>query len=239
MTYTQKTWSLDDLYPSFDSPELEKAYQDLDEQVTAFEALRPTLKADMDVEDFMEMLKASEKSARLAHRLYSFAGLAFAADTQDQVAQSAQSRVEQFLADVQNRTLFFSLWWKDLADETAQRFMDAAGDYRYYLEEIRNFKPHTLSEAEEKIINIKNVTGSSALTTLCLSGALPRLCRRRTDPRADVSNPGPGLGQRERQPAQFHQSHLRPQPRQRHPRRSRQYLAPYLREKCGSFPTLL
>ena len=37
---------------------------------------------------------------------------------------------------------------------------------RYYLEQIRHFKPHTLSEAEEKIINIKNVTGVSALNTL-------------------------------------------------------------------------
>ncbi|MBL6960761.1 MAG: oligoendopeptidase F, partial [Anaerolineales bacterium] len=166
MTFTQTKWSLEDLFPSFESPELEKTYKDLDEQVTAFEALRPTLKADMDVENFMEMLESSEKSTRLAHRLYSFAGLAFSADTQDQTAQSAQSRVEQFLAEVQNRTLFFDLWWKDLDAETAEHFMDVAGDYRYYLEEIRNFKPHTLSEAEEKILNIKNVTGSSALITL-------------------------------------------------------------------------
>lgn len=166
MTFTPKAWSLDDLYPAFDSPELETAYAELEEQVTAFESLRPTLNPEMDVDDFIAMLKASEKSARLAHKLYSFAGLAFAANTQDQTAMSAMSRVEQFLADVENRTLFFSLWWKDLADETAQRFMDAAGDFRYYLEEIRNFKPHTLSEAEEKVINIKNVTGVNALITL-------------------------------------------------------------------------
>lgn len=166
MTFTQKAWSLDDLYPAFDSPELEAAYKELDEQVTAFEALRPKLSAEMDVEDFMEALESSEKSTRIAHRLYSFAGLAFAANTQDQAAISAMSRVEQFLADVENRTLFFSLWWKDLDAESAARFMDVAGDYRYYLEVIRNFKPHTLSEAEEKIINIKNVTGSSALITL-------------------------------------------------------------------------
>jgi oligoendopeptidase F len=44
--------------------------------------------------------------------------------------------------------------------------MSISGDYRYWLEEMRHFKPHTLSEPEEKIINIKNVTGSSALTTL-------------------------------------------------------------------------
>jgi oligoendopeptidase F len=41
-----------------------------------------------------------------------------------------------------------------------------SGDYRYWLEQIRNFKPHTLSEAEEKIVNIKNTTGASALNTL-------------------------------------------------------------------------
>ena len=44
--------------------------------------------------------------------------------------------------------------------------MDASGDYRYYLEEMRHFKPHTLTEPEEKIVNIKDVTGSSALVNL-------------------------------------------------------------------------
>lgn len=166
MTFSQEKWSLKDLYPGFDSPELEASYAVLDEQITAFEAFRSKLKADMDAKDFMEILEASEKSTRIAHKLYSFAGLAFTANTQDQVAQSAQSRAEQFLAEVENRTLFFNLWWKDLDTEIAEHFMDVAGDYRYYLEKIRNFKPHTLSEAEEKIINIKNTTGSNALVTL-------------------------------------------------------------------------
>jgi oligoendopeptidase F len=44
--------------------------------------------------------------------------------------------------------------------------MSAAGDYRYYLEAMRNFKPYTLSEAEEKVVNIKDVTGSNALVNL-------------------------------------------------------------------------
>jgi oligoendopeptidase F len=67
---------------------------------------------------------------------------------------------------MQNRTLFFSLWWKELDDANAQRLMSASGDYRYYLETMRRFKPHTLSEAEEKVINIKDVTGVGALETL-------------------------------------------------------------------------
>ena len=33
--------------------------------------------------------------------------------------------------------------------------MEKTGDYRYWLEKMRHFKPHTLSESEEKIINIR------------------------------------------------------------------------------------
>jgi len=81
--------------------------------------------------------------------------LSFAANTQDQTAQINIARFQQFEAEMENRTLFFSLWWKALDDENAARLLDASGDYRYWLEQMRNFKPYTLSEPEEKIINIK------------------------------------------------------------------------------------
>lgn len=166
MTYKLSRWSLDDLFPGMDSAELETAFDQIEEQVHTFEGVRNKLRADMPAEDFMHIVKTSEVTARIVHKLDAFAGLSFAADTQDQSAQSLQSRVQQFMADMGNRTLFFSLWWKSLSDAEAKRLMDAAGDYRYYLEEMRNFKPYTLSEAEEKVINIKDVTGSSALINL-------------------------------------------------------------------------
>jgi len=166
MTYDITKWSLADLYPGFNAPDFESAFDNVEEQVTSFEGLRENLTPDMPADRFMEVVKTSEAFTRIVHKLYAFAGLAFAADTQDQAAQSAQARVQQFAADMENRTLFFSLWWKDLDDANAKRLMEAAGDYRYYLEEMRNFKPHTLSEPEEKVINLKNVTGNNALVTL-------------------------------------------------------------------------
>jgi len=166
MTFTQTKWSLADLYPGFNTPELESAYDNIEEQVTSFEGLRSNLAPDMPADRFLDVVRASEEMTRVANKLYSFAGLSFSADTQDQIAQSAQARVQQFLAEMENRTLFFSLWWKNLDDENAKRLMDTSGDYRYYLEEMRHFKPHTLSEPEEKVINLKNVTGSNALITL-------------------------------------------------------------------------
>ncbi|MGB7874020.1 MAG: oligoendopeptidase F, partial [Anaerolineales bacterium] len=166
MTFTQTKWSLADLYPGFNTPELESAFDVIEEQVTSFEGLRSNLISDMPADRFLDVVHASEEMNRVAHKLYAFASLSFAANTQDQAAQSLQSRVQQFLAEMENRTLFFDLWWKDLDDENAKRLMDASGDYQYYLEEMRHFKPHTLSEPEEKIINLKNVTGSQALITL-------------------------------------------------------------------------
>jgi oligoendopeptidase F len=98
--------------------------------------------------------------------LYYYPGLWITEDTQNQSAQALVARVEQFMAVTQNQTLFFSLWWKDLDDAQADRLMSLSDGYRYWLEEMRNFKPHTLTEPEEKIINIKNVNGSSALINL-------------------------------------------------------------------------
>lgn len=165
-TYSLSRWSLAELFPSMDSPELETAFEKIEESVTTFEGVRGKLKPDITTEQFMEIVRADEQMTYAAHKLYAFAGLSFAADTQDQPAQTLQTRAQQFLAEIENRVLFFSLWWKELDDANAQRLMDASGEYRYYLETMRHFRPHTLSEPEEKIINLKNVTGSNALTTL-------------------------------------------------------------------------
>lgn len=166
MTYKISKWSLAPLYPSYESAELQSAFDMIEEQVTSFEGVRGKLNPGISTEQFMQVIHASEEMTRVANKLYAFAGLSFTADTQDQAAQSLYSRAQQFLAEIENRTLFFSLWWKEVDETNAKRLMDASGDYRYYLEAMRLFKPHTLSEAEEKVVNLKNVTGVNALNTL-------------------------------------------------------------------------
>jgi oligoendopeptidase F len=141
-------------------------FDELDEKVIKLEALRPSLSPDMPVEAFLEVIHLLEAISRLAHRIGSFASLRFSADTQDQAMLAFQSDVESRMALISNRTLFFSLWWKELNGPAAERLMAGSGDYQYWLEEMRHFKPHTLSEPEEKIINIKDVTGASAIGNL-------------------------------------------------------------------------
>ncbi len=164
--YTQTRWDLADLYPAADSPELEATFTQLRDQVQAFAALRPQLTESITTADFLALIRKLEAIDYQASRLGGFAHLQFAGDTQNQKAVALLGRVEQFLAGLMNETLFFSLWWKGISDQTAERLMAESGDYRYWLEEMRHFKPHTLTEPEEKIINIKDVTGISALTHL-------------------------------------------------------------------------
>lgn len=166
LPYTLSRWSLADLFPSHDSPQVNAAFDELDAQVSAFEAHRARLSPAIAPQEFMEIVRQLEVITRQVNRIHSFAELYFTEDTQDQAALAFLGRVEQTMAHIQNRLLFFSLWWKDLDEEPAARLMAEAGDYRYWLEEMRHFKPHTLSEAEEKIINIKDVTGVRAMHSL-------------------------------------------------------------------------
>lgn len=165
-TYAQTRWKLDDLFTGFEDQTIETTYQNLKDLVGQFEKYREQLKPDIRESLFLEIVSGMEAIEKMVYRLYGFAELSFSADTQDQKAQSAMARIQQFAAELSNRTLFFSLWWKGLDDVNAKRLLDSSGDYRYWLEQIRNFKPYTLSEAEEKIINVKNVTGASALNML-------------------------------------------------------------------------
>lgn len=164
--FTQTRWSLEDLFPGPQSPELEAAFQQLEAQTTALEALRPTLREDLPESEFQTILDRIERLHDLASRLYGYANLLFSEDTRNTAAQTLVARVEQFLAELANRTLFFELWWKALPDAAAERLLAVSGDRRYWLETLRRFRPHTLSEPEEKIINLKNVTGQSALQRL-------------------------------------------------------------------------
>jgi len=161
-TYTLSGWKLNELFTGFDDPAINQTYQDLEARVARFESQRSELKSEISSEKFLELLREQEEINKLAYQLYGFSSLSFSSNTQDQQAQINIARFQQFAAEMENRTLFFSLWWKALDDANAARLLDASGDYRYWLEQMRNFKPYTLSEPEEKIVNIKNVTGRSA-----------------------------------------------------------------------------
>ena len=164
-TYQQTAWSLTDIFPG-GKEEVEASFGQLEGMAAQFETLRDALRPAISMAEFHAIIRLLETIQELGYRLYAYAGLGLAANTQDQGFLTLVARVDQFVAEMDNRTMFFSLWWKGLDGEEAVRLIQGAGDWTYWLEEMRHFKPHTLSEAEEKILNVKNVTGAAAIERL-------------------------------------------------------------------------
>jgi oligoendopeptidase F len=164
--FEQARWSLDDLLPATSGPEFDRTQDNLEAAVADLESWREKLSPDIGTSDFARLMQLYESITKLLYRLWGYGHLWFSEDTQSQEALGFMGRMDQLFTDVQNRLLFFTLWWKDLDDEPAERLMASGGDWRYYLESVRRFKPHTLTEPEEKIINLKNVNGPDALSTL-------------------------------------------------------------------------
>ena len=164
--YNQEAWLLTDLFASIDDPQIQGSLEGIESQIQKFEAWRTRLDSDLDPATFLEIVQAYEQLVLGLYRLLGFAGLSYSADTQNQAIQALQARFRQISADADNRTLFFKLWWKQIDDSEAGRYLDGSGDYHYWLEALRLERPYTLSEPEERIVNLKDVNGSQALTTL-------------------------------------------------------------------------
>ena len=100
--YAQSRWSLDDLFTGFEDANIEATYGKLEAMVAQFEKFREELTPGISAERFMEIVSGSEAMEKLGYRLYGFAELSFAANTQDQKAQIAVARIQQFAAEISN-----------------------------------------------------------------------------------------------------------------------------------------
>ena len=165
-TYLSGPWALDNLIPEGSSPEMESVFTDIEAAATALESKRPALEPGIDETAFVEILGLVERVERITQLLDGYSILRFFANTKDQDAIALRGRADRALAAAKNRTIFFDLWWKALDEANAKRLLAAAGDARYHLETLRNVTPYTLSEAEERVINLKNVHGAEGMATL-------------------------------------------------------------------------
>jgi oligoendopeptidase F len=159
-------WSLEDLMAAPVDRALDSAFSELEQAVAGFEAMREMLTPDISVQEFKKVLDRMESIHRLMGRIEAYSLLSLTGDTQDPAALNLRDRVDQVVADSNNRMLFFDLWFKDLPDEPAQRLISQSGDLRYSLETMRQFRLFTLSEPEEKMITLKDVNGIDAMVNL-------------------------------------------------------------------------
>jgi oligoendopeptidase F len=161
-------WDLDPLVYGEGS---EGAERMLDESVARASAFNETYAgkvAGLDgagLETAMHELEAIED---LVGRAGSYASLRFSTDTADPERGALLQRVQERATEIETKLLFFELEWAALDDERAEELLAAPGlDFcRHHLRSARRYRPHLLSEPEEKILAEKSIASGAAWSRL-------------------------------------------------------------------------
>jgi len=164
-------WDLNDLYAGHDDPRIDATLNECYAKAERFAGrFRPLMQnpETLTADAVLEALKSLETIYEALGRAGSYAGLLYAADTAKPEYQDLEQRVEQRSTEIRNLLLFFELEWLKIDDPVAQRLLacPVLKDYRHYLGSLRRYRPHTLAEAEERIINEKDNTGRNAFGRL-------------------------------------------------------------------------
>src|SRR5262249_2286622 len=95
----------------------------------------------------------------LVGRAYSYAALAFATNTADPARGALLQRVQEQATQTQTLLVFWELEWAALDDAHAERLLahDELDFCRHHLRSARRYRPHLLTEPEEKLMTEKAV----------------------------------------------------------------------------------
>jgi oligoendopeptidase F len=120
--------------------------------------------ATLDGDGLALAMHELERIEDLAGRAGSYASLDFSTDTADPPRGALLQETEERQTEIQTKLLFFELEWAALDDERAEELLasPALEFSRHYLRSARRYRPHLLSEPEERILAEKSISSQSA-----------------------------------------------------------------------------
>src|SRR5215212_7650453 len=124
--------------------------------------------AELDGPGLAEAMRELGDLQDLVARAGSFSGLHFSTDTADPARGALYQRVQERATPIETKLLFFELEWAAVDDDRADELLAADGleFARHHLRTARRYRPHLLSEPEEKILAEKSLTGRNAWSRL-------------------------------------------------------------------------
>ena len=164
MQYEMGAWDLGDILAG---QSLEQTAAEARRDAADFARVRGSLRPEMGADDFARVMRRLEGVKERLSRMGGHASLVYAEDTQSEEASAQKTRTDQIGSEAYNDILFFDLWWKGQIDQdNAERLAKSAGELTDMLLHKRRLARHILKEGEEKIVNLLDVTGVSALVKL-------------------------------------------------------------------------
>jgi oligoendopeptidase F len=120
--------------------------------------------ADLDAAGLQTAMGALGEIYELVGRAGSYASLRFSTDTADPPRGAMLQHVQERATAIETELLFFELEWASLDDQHVERLLlDERLDFcRHHLASARRYRPHLLSEPEEKVLAEKSISSQSA-----------------------------------------------------------------------------
>lgn len=161
-------WDLSHLYDGPDSPALESDLVDAERRAQAFAERYAGKLSGLDGGVLAVALGEYEAITEILHRAMSFGQLLFTVNTSSAEVGRFYQTLNERVTQISTHTLFFTLEINRIDDQTLETQLTdpAAERYRPWLREVRQFRPHQLSDDMEKLLHEKSVTGRAAWVRL-------------------------------------------------------------------------
>lgn len=165
---TEPRWDLAPLYAGPTDPRIASDLAAIHEAIRVFKARNHGRVAGLSPAELRAAIEAKEGLMGQLDRLAGFTWMAFYTDTRDEDARASYTRVWADYARMMNEFEFMKQEVRRLG-EPAFKALVASPElqpYRYVLQRWRAWTPHTLSEAEERVLVRKKTSGEQAWTQL-------------------------------------------------------------------------
>ena len=161
-------WDLSDLFASPDDPRIEQTLTREMERAKNFETKYKGKVATLEPQEFATMMRELEDYETSAAKPEVFAYMLHSENTQDHAAGRLLARVREAGAERSSQLVFFALELAQITDEHATRlFADPeSAAYRHTVEEARKYRPHQLSEPEERVLTDFSPVGNASWVRL-------------------------------------------------------------------------
>jgi oligoendopeptidase F len=146
----------------------ERVLDEVVERADAFAGRHAGRVAELDGAGLVEAMRELADLHDRVGRVANYAALWFSTDTADPRRGALLQRIQERGTRIETTLLFWDLEWAALDDARAEELLAADGleFARHHLRQARRYRPHLLSEPEEKIHAEKALTSSSAWTRL-------------------------------------------------------------------------
>ncbi len=164
----ETAWDLAALVEGDEEHGVERALDEARDRAERFATAHAGRIAELDSAGLVEAMDELAEISELLGRCGSYAMLQFSTDTSDPARGAMLQLVQERATEIETRLLFFELEWAALEDERAEELLasDALEFCAHYLRNARRYRPHLLTEPEERIMTEKAIASQAAWARL-------------------------------------------------------------------------